>query len=832
MRNNSLYSAVISRYYWVILLVATTLAIIFSTQLGQLKLDASSDSLTLENDQGLADYREYSATYDSGDFLVITYTAHDNLFSDSGLQRLRSLREAIAEMDNVESVISILDAPLINSPKMSIGDLVENPPLIDDPRVDIELAKVELVESPLYKKMVLSSDYKTTAMLINLKLDRTALELVSERSRLIAEKQSAGENFTSEQQQQLNQAKLAYREHRDQEQARSSQFIADLRALLDTYEDEATIHLGGVPMIASDMISFIESDLFVFGGGVLLMLVVLLAVFFKQWQFVVAPLMLVLFVLVSVLGILAITDWRMTVISSNFLSLLLIITLSMSIHICVRFREITLKHPEYSFDQRIEQSMRAMFIPCLYATLTTVVAFVSLVVSDIRPVIDFGWMMTMGLGVAFAAVFLLLPSVMRLMPGLKGDSGTDASAAATKAFALLATKYTVAVVSLAVLSAIISAVGIRQITVENRFIDYFDEDTEIYKGMELIDRELGGTTPLEILIMGEPEPEFDFGDDDPFAEVEVEEDPFAGFEGDEEADTIDGPWFTREGLNQIEAIHTRLEQDPAIGKVQSLAMGYQIAKQVVGGGLDDFTLALLGQELPQDIKDVVVDPFLSADGLQTRISIRVVDSTPNLSRLDLVQDIRNVLEQEFGYSRDEYKLTGMLILYNNMLQSLFKSQILTLGAVFVGIVLMFIVLFRSVSLSLIAIVPNLLAAAMVLGGMGYVGIPLDMMTITIAAVSIGIGVDQSIHYIVRFRRELAQSGDYAQAIVAAHTTIGKAVYFAGITIVLGFSILVFSMFMPTIYFGLLTGAAMLAAMLGSLLLLPSLLMLFKPLKVA
>jgi len=834
MKYKTLYPWLLERASWAIIMLAALIVVLFASQLNQVKLDASSDSLTLENDQGLADYRKFTGDYDSGDFLLITYTAHDDLFTDEGLLRLKALRTEIAALEGVESVISILDAPLINSPKMSISDLVSNPPYIFDERVDREMAKQELIESPLYKKMVLSDDKQTTAMMINLEVDHKSLELAAERSQWRMAKQLAKDDWTPEQQLQLDQANKTYRDYRTQAQQDSSAFIKDFRQLLDGYRDHATIHLGGVPMIASDMIGFIGSDLVVFGSGVILMMIVLLALFFKQWQFVVAPVVLCLFVLVVVLGVLGALDWRMTVISSNFLSLLLIITLSMSIHILVRFRELTRIHPNDAPNRRIVEAMKAMFTPCLYATLTTVVAFTSLVVSDIRPVIDFGWMMTMGLAIAFASVFLLLPAMMHYMPNLKGDSGNDVTVHTTQKFAAVASGRSKTVVVVGLVLAVISAIGISRITVENRFIDYFDESTEIYKGMELIDRELGGTTPLEILIMGEVE-EFDYGyadgDDDPFADVEVEEDPFGDFE-EESSGAIAGPWFTKDGLDRIEAIHTRLEEHPAIGKVQSLAMGYQVAQLVVGSGLDDFTLALIGQELPDNIRDVVVEPFLSEDGMQTRISIRVIDSTPNLSRLELVKGVEEMLLTEFNYRPDQIKLTGMLVLYNNMLQSLFKSQILTLGAVFIGILIMFVVLFRSLSLSLIAIFPNLLAASVVLGGMGFAQIPLDMMTITIAAVSIGIGVDQSIHYIVRFRRELAATSDYAASIKAAHSTIGKAVYFAGITIVLGFSILVLSNFMPTIYFGLLTGAAMLAAMLGSLILLPALLMLFKPLKVA
>ena len=200
----------------------------------------------------------------------------------------------------------------------------------------------------------------------------------------------------------------------------------------------------------------------------------------------------------------------------------------------------------------------------------------------------------------------------------------------------------------------------------------------------------------------------------------------------------------------------------------------------------------------------------------------------NYNRQGLINKINYDLQNKLGLNEKEFKLAGVLILFNNLLQSLFKSQILTLGLVMIGIFSMFVVLFRNIKLSLIGVVPNFIAAFFILGIIGLLGIPLDMMTITIAAITIGIAVDNSIHYIYRFKEEYKNSNDYNKTVELCHSTVGRAILNTSITIVFGFSILVLSKFIPTIYFGIFTGLAMLLAMVSVLTLLPSLILLIKP----
>ena len=199
-----------------------------------------------------------------------------------------------------------------------------------------------------------------------------------------------------------------------------------------------------------------------------------------------------------------------------------------------------------------------------------------------------------------------------------------------------------------------------------------------------------------------------------------------------------------------------------------------------------------------------------------------------MRRNKLINKINNDLQGKLGFDKEEFKLAGVLILFNNLLQSLFKSQILTLGFVMAGIFIMFLILFRNLTLSLIGVVPNFIAAFFILGIIGLLGIPLDMMSITIDAITIGIAVDNSIHYIYRFREEFQKSNNYHQTLETCHSTVGVAILNTSITIVFGFSILYLSNFIPTIYFGIFTGIAMLLAMISVLTLLPKLILLVKP----
>lgn len=844
------YLHVVTAYPKAVLLVVFLIALALAAGLPNFRLDASSDSLTLEHDKDLKYFREMSKQYQSGDFLVVTFRPNEDLFSDASLGLLRDLRDDLAEIDGVVSVNTILDVPLLYSPKQSVREILAGTRTLDAEDVDRELAKREFLESPIYRELILGPEGQTTALQLNLALDTRFIELVQRRDALRLKRDIEGLSETE--QEALNKVSEEFLAYRTAAETRAHERVDEVRNITAQYKDRAQIFVGGVTMITADMIQFIRNDLVVFGTAVVVFMVALLAFIFRSLRFVLIPMSCCLVAVLMMLGLVSWLDWRLTVISSNFVALLLIISLAIIIHLVVRYREYAAANPDWDQRALVKATLTFMARPCLYTALTTIVAFASLVVSDIRPVIDFGWMMTIGLMVALVLAFLLMPAFLMLLPReasrqktkTRSEKNSRTPKALTLYFSAIVERHGVKVLGISVVLAALNIYGLTQLEVENRFIDYFHESTEIYQGLSVIDNTLGGTTSLDIVISP---PQFAQPDetieDDPFAELpaEQEQDPFATpddpFEDDPFAEDPFGDgaaadkeknyWLTVSGLKRIEAVHDYLESLPEIGKVQSLATLYKVGNDI-SGRLNDFELAVLERSLPAEIRGFLISPYISPKSDDTRITMRIKDTYPNLKRRELVERIHTHLTTELGYEETDIKISGLLVLYNNMLQSLFSSQIVTLGAVFLGIMLMFLVLFRSFVIAVVAILPNMLAAITVLGTMGLIGLPLDMMTITVAAITVGIGVDDTIHYIHRFKEEIKVDGDYVAAMHRAHGSIGRAMYYTSIIIIFGFSIMVLSEFIPTIYFGILTGFAMLAALMGALLLLPKLILLVRP----
>ena len=843
-----LYDRVVLRHPLISLLAVVALTIAMAIGLPNFKLDASADSLTLEHDDDLNFFRGVVKRYGSDNFLIVTFSPKEgDLFDQKNLDTLAALRQDLTTISGVEGVLSMLDVPLLYSPKIAVADLKGELNVLLSEGVDRQLAKQEFLNSPIYKDVILSADGQTTGMLATLALDETYLALITKRDDLRLIKYNQG--LTTEQEEQLAKASLEFLNYRTDKAAKDHLRVAEVRALITGYRDRATIFLGGPDMITADMVDFIKSDLIIFGGGILLFIIATLALIFRRIRWVILPLATCALCLIIILGFLSWIDWRLTVISSNFVSLLLIITLALTIHLIVRYRELQAEKPESTQHQLVSETVKSMSRPCLYTVLTTIVAFMSLVVSNIRPVIDFGWMMTMGISLALVVAFVVIPAGMMLFGKGKADTANDNSAAITSMFARFTERHGGFVLFMASAMTVLSIYGISRLEVENRFIDYFRSDTEIYQGMEIIDTALGGTTPMDIILQAptyaalevssSATPEEGYGEDeygeDEYGEDEYAEDEYAEDEYGEASLTDEPPesaltdtyWFSSAGLEDLSKLHTFLEAQPEVGKVSSLVQIYDVASDLSGHKLNDFEIAFMRQSLSPDIYKQMVAPFLIEERDEARIQLRAME-TAGLRRADLLAKINAYAVNDVGIAQEDIRFTGLLVLYNNMLQSLYRSQVLTLGAVFVGIMAMFLILFRSLKIAMIAIVPNFLAAGIVMGGMGIFGIPLDMMTITIAAITVGIGVDHAIHYITRFTTEFKVDADYIASMHRAHASIGQALFFTAMTIIIGFSILALSNFIPSIYFGLLTGLAMTAALLGSMTLLPKLILMTKP----
>jgi predicted RND superfamily exporter protein len=876
------------------------------------RIDASADSLILENDKDFKYYRKISKTYGSHSYMFVTYKPSGDLLSPETLSKIGLLRDELREIERVSSVLTILDVPLLRNPPVPIKELMENIKNLEDPAVDLQLARTEFSKSPIYQKLLISQDMKMTSLIVNLADDVEFERTISRRSELRQKK--ADNTITPLERTELEQLKHTYRECKIRMDKEKHSDIAAVRRIMDGYRQDAELFLGGVSMITDDMVTFIRNDINVFGIGLLIFLIIALGIIFKKIRWIIVPILCCALSVLSMIGLLGIFGWEVTVISSNFISLQLIITMALTIHLIVRYRELLVEHPEWSEQELVQETVFSKFVPCLYTTLTTIAGFGSLLISGILPVITFGWMMSLGLVVSLIVTFLLFPAILLLLPAGKLRKHKEFGGVFTNILANVTQNYPKTVfISTGILVVIIVA-GISMLTVENSFIDYFRKSTEIYQGMKVIDQELGGTTPLDILVDFQERKDIPLSNQDTLTNTKVidesivnttpldvfadsrermdiplsnqdtiadtkaidqdwrrfyyffnivniapldvfvdsrkikdiplsnqdtitesdtdfedEFSEFDEFEEFEEQDNSDKYWFTSDKMAIIMKVHDYLDSLPEIGKVLSLGTMLKLAEEFTDGEpLDDFQLALLYTQLPDKFKDMVLTPYISIPDNQARLTVRIKDSLKGLKRDRLLKKIRSDLKNKLDLKTVDVQLAGIMVLYNNMLQSLFSSQILTIGFVVIALMVMFTVLFRSIKIALIAIIPNVISAVAVLGVMGLAAIPLDMMTITIAAISIGIAVDDTIHYIHRFKEEYEIDQNYISSMRRCHGSIGNAMYYTSLTIIAGFSILVFSNFIPTILFGLLTSLAMFIALITALTLLPRLIIALKP----
>ena len=814
----SIYKKIIIDFSKITLAFLIILIIFSLYQSRNFNLDASSDALLLEGDPDLKYLREVNETYGSKDFLVLTYTPVTSFTEKETILNLQLLKSKIEKLTWVDSVITVIDVPLLKSTDEGLMERLKNYKTLAYPEIDRVRGFEEIVNSPIYKNYVISEDGKTSGIVVYLKKDERLAEYIKVKDKYFNQSVEIGLS----KQEKINYKKFIkeYEEYKNLYNLRNHQNITEIRDVIEKYGENAKIYLGGIPMIADDMMSFIKSDIIVFGIGVFIFIVLTLWFIFRNIKWVVMPLLGCATSVIIMIGLLGLIGWKVTVISSNFIALMLILNMAMNIHVTVRFLQLKKEYPQFTKEEAIFEASKKMMLPILYTVLTTICAFLSLVFSGIKPIIDFGWMMTLGLVVSLFVTFLLLPSLINLL-ALENEIGLKdvEKSLITSALGSFTKKNSVLILGSTFIIIITSLVGILKLEVENSFINYFDKETEIFKGMKKIDEELGGTTPLNVIL------KFPTTDTD----KNKEEDEFDEWEEENETNEDKAKyWFTRDKMDKIIKVHEYLDSLPEIGKVLSFGSILKVAEDLNNKKLQSLEIAVLYSKIPDTIKKEIITPYISVNKDEARISVRIKDSLENLRRNDLINKIETELNSKLGLEKNEYKLSGVLILFNNLLQSLFKSQILTLGIVILGIFSMFFILFRNTVLSFIGIVPNFIAAFFILGIIGLIGIPLDMMTITIAAITIGIAVDNSIHYIYRFKEEFKKINNYNKTLDRCHNTVGIAILNTSITIVFGFSILVLSNFIPTIYFGIFTGIAMLLAMVSVLTLLPRLIIIYRP----
>lgn len=810
----NIYSYLVFRRPVYSIVACLFVAAVCSTYIGDFRLDASADSLLMEGDQELIYSREINSRYGIQESVIVAFTPNEDLFSRESLDTLSEISERLLSIKTIESVDSILNVPIFSDTPLT--GISENYLTLLDEETDLEAARIELVSSPVFRNAVVSPDGRTAGILVTFIADEVGVALLEQRT-LLRTLRDAGEANSADLQ-ELEQVEDDYSTYSIEMGLRQAGSIADIRSVLQDFSEEGELYLGGAPMIADDLVTFVRGDLSNFSLGVLTFIVLALGFIFRKLRWVALPLACCAIAGTVMLGLLGFMDWRVTVVSSNFVSLLLIITISLTVHLTVRYRELRATRRFSDHDKLLRHAILSMIKPCFYTAITTAVAFGSLIVSGISPIISFGWMMVFGVFTALSVVFIVFPALLKLLSVDRTVHNPDQRLGLTSFFAELTDRWKERVFWLYGVLLVLGVIGLMRLEVENSFIDYFSETTEIHQGMTLFDRQLGGTLSFDVIV--------DLPKDDDF--VDDFEDDFSF--GSSVSEDNDGYWFTAPKMDLVERIHSYLDSDPQTGKVLSFGAVIQLARKLNNNQpIDGVLWAILYSRLPETLKGTVLTPFVSIKKNQLRFNVRVIESDPNLKRDELLTRVERGIETNFRLPDEAVNITGILVLYNNVLQSLFESQILTLGTVMLAIFLMFVFLFRSIKIAIICIIPNAIAAAFVLGLMGWLGIPLDIMTITIAAISVGIGVDNTIHYMHRFRREFNRIGKYRETMFFCHDSIGRAMYYTSMTIVAGFSILILSNFIPTIVFGLLTSIAMLVALIGSLTLLPQLLITFRPL---
>ena len=783
------------------------------------KLDASSDALVLEGDVSLKKYRENEKEFGDSSFLIVTFKPQYELFSSQSLDQLSQIEKALSKLDGVDSVLSLLDAPIFFQPKVGLAEVADNLKDLTSEGIDLFEAKKEIINNPIYRDLIISKDGSTTALQIILKGNSEYDALISDRYRIL-DMLKSNEPITFEDktkfQNELISINKRISELNDNESDFNANLVSQIRSILDLHRSNATLYLGGPAMITSDMMEYIRSDLVIFGIAVASIFAIMLYLFFGNIKFVILPIANAFLTTFVTAGFLGYMDWKISVVSSNFIALLLILTISLTVHVLVKINELAAGSADNK--KSLIDAVNQMFLPCFFAAFTTAVAFLSLLLGDLKPVIEFGKMMAFGISIAFIFTFSFLPSSLSLIKKIKSKDYLSLHKVTNSILLFSKNNAAFIYLSFGVIFCIL-LFGTTRLIVENRFIDYFDDKTEIHQGMLEIDKNLGGTATLDIIIK---EPQFIVSD------KLIEDEFFDDSLFDDENSNASGYWWNVYSLAQLEEIHDYLDSLPEIGKVLSVASGIKLARMINDGeNLNDLELALLRSVLPEDIKETLLYSYINKDDSVVRISTRVNESADNLNRNELLKKINNDLITKFNLTEDRFEVTGLAVLYNNMLQSLFQSQIGSLLVVFSVIALMLLLIFKSFKIMIIGLIPNIFVATSVVGILGLLKIPLDIMTITVAAISVGMAVDNTIHYIYRYKKEMKTSQSVEIALQNAHTTTGRAIFYTAATIASGFSILALSNFFPTQLFGIFTALAMLIAFISSLSLLPNLLVKFK-----
>lgn len=787
----ALYARILLRRPGVVLLLCLAITLALGSQAPRFTIDASPDSLLTKDNELYTQAQLVSERFSPQEFLLVTYEPHAHpVLSQETFTALRALSDELLTLERVQSVRSIINVPVFtNSPGLLTPDMDLASLTIESGNYDLATLTTEFTDHPIYTDLLVNADLSATALQVLFRTDpelqqlNAAINAINLRYQAgtLTEADSLELKALKVRADPLNRALTATRE----------QEIASIRHIIDQFNTDATIHMGGVHVLANQLIQIIANDLVVFGMAIGLGICLMLSVMFRAWRWVAIPVLCCVCSLLATMGLFALLDIRATVISSNFIALQLILTLAIVIHLIVQYRENAAANASASEDELITATLQDKIGPCFFAGVTTSVGFGSLIFSGIQPIIAFGWMMIIAMFFSIAVSLVLFPALLALLPTHAQRPEWTIVDRLTTALAQASLQGRPAVIALSLALLGLSIAGMLRLDVENSFINYFRQSTQVHQELAYIDQQFGGTTPLDLV--------------------------YASPDRSDNSDIV----MTAQTVQTLQLIQYRMQEHAAVGRILSPVNLTDLARELNGGPLTEYELTAAYWLMDADFREDLLGSFYDADSGQARFNIWIKDLTEGLSREQLLADIRSDME-EIGIDESSYTLTNMLVLYQDILQRLFSSQILTLGLVFGVLTLVFLLIFRSLTLALMAMIPNILPTLIVLGVMGWLDIPLDLMTITIAAIAMGIAVDGTIHYIHRYLAE-RETNDYAEAIRHTHASVGVAIFYTALLVITGFSMLGFSDFVPTVLFGLLISLAMLLATLGDLCLLPVLL---------
>ncbi|WP_198411305.1 efflux RND transporter permease subunit [Marinimicrobium alkaliphilum] len=785
----------LTHYHLVVLSAFVIIAIALGWQAQHFKIDASADTLLTQDNVHYIRTQVMNERFSPQEFILVAYEPKNtDLFSQQTYTNLESLTERLNNIERVESVRSLLNVPILS---LMEGDWTGGNPE-DWTHERQGFSNEQLAEAfsgnPIYEDLLVNQGQTATAIQILFQPHEELTEIQSEITAL--QKKSLDQDLNREEQERVEQLQEQAQSLQDELGNTRLEEIDQIRSIIADYEADADIYLGGAHVLGYQLIDIIQNDLYLFGGLIAGMICLVLFLLFGSFRWVLITVVccgLSVFLTIALFGMLGL---RATVISANFIALQLILTLAIVVHLIVQYREYSSSHPDWNQKQLIEAAFVKKFAPCLYAGLTTSVGFASLLFTGIQPVISFGWMMIIAVSISILVSLSVFPAMLALFSRESGREQRKLAFWTMRGFDTVARNRPSLTLWLCGGAFLLGVGGLFLLDVENSFIDYFSKDTDAHRELTFIDQELGGSTPLDVVLT--------------IPEVE-------------QPDLI----ITAEDVQRAQRVQEMLQEQEGMGKILSIVNFTQLAMELNDGRpLTEYELTAAYRMVDDELRDDLIGSYFSEEHSQLRISARIQDATEGLNRAELMESIKNEMA-ELGIAEDDYTLTNLFVLYQDILQRLFRSQILALGIVYIALTLAFFAIFRSVRLALVGITPNILSTVGILGVMGWLRVPLDLMTITIASIAMGIAVDDTIHYIHRYREELSKESANT-ALRNTNFSVGYAMLFTSVIIMLGFSQLAFSDFIPSVQFGLLASLAMFMALVWNLTLLPVLLAKFVP----